>query len=71
VLLIGSISTQFAAARWWFALGAMSASFVFFFALGYGAALLRPVFARPGAWRVLEILVGVTMWGIALKLLWE
>jgi L-lysine exporter family protein LysE/ArgO len=41
------------------------------FALGYGAALLRPVFARPGAWRVLEILVGVTMWGIALKLLWE
>ncbi len=71
VLLIGSISTQFATARWWFALGAMSASLVFFFALGYGAALLRPLFARPGAWRALEVLVGVTMWSIALKLLGE
>ncbi len=40
-------------------------------ALGYGAALLRPVFARPAAWRVLEVLVGVTMWTIALKLLLE
>ena len=43
-----------------FAAGAVAASFVFFFALGYGARLLRPVFARPGAWRVLDL-------GIALR----
>jgi L-lysine exporter family protein LysE/ArgO len=71
VLLIGSVSTQFGGAHWWFALGAMSASVVFFFSLGYGAALLRPIFARPIAWRVLEILVGLTMWTIASKLLLE
>jgi L-lysine exporter family protein LysE/ArgO len=71
VLLLGSVSTQFGDARWWFAAGAMSASAVFFFALGYGAALLRPIFARPVSWRVLEVLVGLTMWTIALKLLTE
>lgn len=71
VLLIGSVSTQFPDAREWFAAGAMTASLVFFFALGYGAALLRPVFARPAAWHVLEVLVGLTMWTIALKLLLE
>jgi len=71
VLLIGSVSTRFPDARGYFAAGAMTASLVFFFTLGYGAALLRPVFARPAAWRVLEVLVGLTMWTIALKLLLE
>ncbi|KRE90092.1 amino acid transporter [Frateuria sp. Soil773] len=71
VLLIGSVSTQFPGTRGWFAAGAMTASLAFFFALGYGAALLRPVFARPAAWRVLEVLVGLTMWTIALRLLLE
>ncbi len=47
----------------------MTASFLFFFALGYGAALLRPVFARPRAWQMLEVVIGVTMWAIAVKLL--
>jgi L-lysine exporter family protein LysE/ArgO len=69
VVLLGSIATQFPGAHLAFALGAMCASLVFFFALGYGAALLRPLFARPVAWKVLEILVGLTMWAIALKLL--
>ena len=44
------------------------ASFVFFFSLGYGAALLRPVFARPTAWRVLDTVVGLTMLVIAVML---
>lgn len=69
VLLIGSISTQFPGDKALFALGAMLASFIFFFALGYGAALLRPIFAKPMSWRVLEVIVGVTMWVIAYKLL--
>lgn len=69
VVLLGSIATQFPGAQASFALGAMSASLLFFFALGYGAALLRPVFARPAAWKVLEVVVGLTMWAIAYKLL--
>ncbi len=47
----------------------MMASLLFFFALGYGAAWLRPVFANPIAWRILEGLVALTMGLIALKLL--
>ena len=71
VLLIGSIAQQYPDARPAFAAGAMLASLSFFFALGYGAALLRPVLAKPVAWRVLEVLIGLCMWGIALSLALE
>jgi L-lysine exporter family protein LysE/ArgO len=68
VVLVGSVSTQFAANKGLFALGAMTASFIFFFSLGYGASLLRPVFARPGAWRVLELGIGIVMCTISVAL---
>ncbi|SFI22793.1 L-lysine exporter family protein LysE/ArgO [Collimonas sp. OK307] len=71
VLLIGSVSTQFPGERGLFAAGAMLSSFVFFFSLGYAAAWLRPIFAKPMSWRVLEVVVGITMWAIAYKLLSE
>jgi L-lysine exporter family protein LysE/ArgO len=69
LVLLGSVSTQFAGSLVPFAAGAMLASFVFFFALGYGSQLLRPVFAKPRAWQVLEVLIGITMWAIAAGLL--
>jgi len=69
VLLLGSVSTQWGDAKIAFGSGAVVASFTFFFTLGYGAGLLRPFFARPVSWRVLEALVGCTMWAIAAKLL--
>ena len=53
-----------------FGLGATTASFVFFFTLGYGARLLAPLFARPRAWQVLDAIIALTMWAIALKLLY-
>jgi L-lysine exporter family protein LysE/ArgO len=68
VVLLGSVSTQFGDDITWFAGGAVLASFVFFFGLGYGASLLRPVFATARAWRVLDFLIGCIMWGIALRL---
>ncbi|MGJ4854117.1 LysE/ArgO family amino acid transporter [Labrys sp. La1] len=68
VVLLGSISTQYPNAKTAFGIGAVCASFLFFFSLGYGARLLRPLFARPGAWRVLDGLIGMTMCGLALKL---
>ncbi|MFY0479995.1 LysE/ArgO family amino acid transporter [Achromobacter marplatensis] len=68
VVLLGSISSQYEGAKTAFALGAMTASFVFFFTLGYGARLLRPLFANPRAWRVLDALVGIAMLAIGLKL---
>ena len=69
VVLVGSVATQFSGHESAFAAGAMTASFVFFFALGSGARLLRPVFARPGTWRLLEAGIGALMWTIALRLL--
>ena len=68
LVLVGSISAQYDN-RFAFGAGAVSASFVFFFALGYGARLLAPIFAKPAAWRVLDALIALTMWAIALSLL--
>lgn len=68
VVLLGTISTRFPGLESSFAAGAVTASFLFFFSLGYGATKLRPVFANPAAWRVLEGIVAVTMWLIAFKL---
>lgn len=69
VVLLGSVSTRYEGAQFAFGLGAVVASFVFFFSLGYGARLLAPFFARPFAWRVLDMLVGIVMWTLALKLI--
>ncbi len=65
VVLLGTISTQFPGREAQFATGAMTASFAFFFSLGYGAAWLRPVFAKPTAWRLLEAGIAAIMWAIA------
>ena len=70
VLLVGAIgASQAEAQRLWFLLGASLASVLWFTALGFGARLLAPVFARPVAWRVLDVVVALTMWGLAAGLL--
>lgn len=69
LIFAGSIANQQGPdLRWWWAAGAMVASIAWFFALGFGARLLRPVFARPAAWRVLDILIAVGMIGLGLGL---
>ncbi|AOF87690.1 lysE type translocator family protein [Hydrogenophaga sp. RAC07] len=66
VLLVGSIGAQQPASlRGWFVAGASTASLVWFGLLGFGARWLAPWFARPKAWRVLDGLIGVTMWVLA------
>ncbi|MBS8229266.1 LysE/ArgO family amino acid transporter, partial [Vannielia litorea] len=65
VALVGSISTRYAPRELAFGTGAVIASFTFFFALAYGARLLAPLFARPVAWRVLDVGIGLVMWAIA------
>lgn len=68
VVLMGSISTQYAPHEVVFGAAAALGSFSFFTALGFGARLLAPVFARPAAWVWLEVGVGCTMWAIAAAL---
>lgn len=70
VVLIGSLSAQQPdGARDAFGAGAAAASVVWFTALGYGARLLAPVFARPAAWRVLDGGIAAVMWSLAAALL--
>ncbi|MFO1193786.1 MAG: LysE/ArgO family amino acid transporter [Rhodoferax sp.] len=69
VLLVGSIGAQEPAAlRGWFIAGAASGSLVWFGLLGYGARWLAPWFARPRAWQVLDLLIGLTMACLSLLL---
>ena len=71
VLLIGSIGVQQPAPlRPAFLAGVWTASVGWFASLGFGSRLLAPVFARPISWRLLDALVAVVMWSIALTLLW-
>lgn len=68
VVLLGSISAQYSD-KAAFAIGSVSASFIFFFSLGFGAQFLRPFFAKPQAWKVLDSVIGIVMWLIAISLL--
>jgi len=68
VVLLGAVSAQFPGQALAFGLGAATASFVFFFALAYGARLLAPLFARPLSWRLLDAGVALIMISVAARL---
>ena len=66
VVLLGAIGAAFPAPeRPAFALGAMSASAIWFAALGFGATRLSHLFARPVAWKWIDGLAGTTMLALA------
>ncbi len=70
VVLVGGLSGSYeGSARAAFGAGAMMASFVWFFSLGYGARWLAPLFAKPSAWRVLDALIALVMLLLALSLI--
>jgi len=69
VVLLGAIGATYEGpSRVAFGAAAALASVVFFFSLGYGARALAPFFARPMAWRALDLGIGVVMWTIAYAL---
>lgn len=61
VLLLGSVANSYGADRWAFGAGAALGSVLWFSGLGFGARLLRGLFARPIAWRVLDVLIAAIM----------
>lgn len=71
VVLLGSLSARYPdeILRVAYGSGAMAASFLWFFALGYGARLLAPLFARPSAWRILDAVIAAVMALLSLSLL--
>jgi len=69
VILLGGISGRFSGSgRYLFGFGAMTASFLWFFALSLGGRLLAPLLSRPLTWKILDSLVGLVMWAISASL---
>ena len=69
VLLVGASAPYPKDERLAYAIGAMAASFVWFFGLGYGARLLQPIFQNPFAWQILDICITLIMLLIAVALI--
>lgn len=68
VLLIGSLGAQQAVPEA-YVVGAASASLLWFSTLALGAAWLAPWLARPTTWRLLDLMVAVMMFSVALQLI--
>jgi L-lysine exporter family protein LysE/ArgO len=68
VLLIGSLGAQ-QSVPGAYVIGAASASLLWFSILAVGAAWLAPWLARPATWRVLDLLVAVMMFSVAMQLI--
>jgi L-lysine exporter family protein LysE/ArgO len=72
VVLLGSVGTQIpASTRHYYALGAMTASMIWFLSLAFGSSLLAPLFQRPIAWKILDVIIGGIMWSLAFSLIRE
>jgi len=68
VVLLGSVASTHGDLRWYFGAGAAAGSVLWFTGLGVGARLLRPIFARPRAWRALDALIAAVMLVLAIGL---
>ncbi|PWC15628.1 arginine exporter ArgO [Brenneria roseae subsp. americana] len=68
-VVLGSVGSQFSeGARGWFAIGTITASFIWFFALALLAAWLAPWLNTPRSQRIINLFVGIVMWAIAIQL---
>lgn len=71
VILLGSIASQLPEEEQiYFTLGAISASFLWFFSITYGSYLLAPLLAKKSAWRMIDGFIALTMWGMAISLIY-
>lgn len=68
VVLLGSLANAHQDARWLFGAGALTASVLWFVALGFGARHLAGLFQRPGTWRVLDAGIAVVMIALGISL---
>lgn len=69
VLLLGSLGGRYPVPeRIVFGAGAATASLCWFLLLGLGGRYLSPLFRHPRSWAVVDVLVGLTMWGVAASL---
>lgn len=71
-LLLGSVATTIVQEkRIIFSVGAITASFLWFTTIGYGARFLRKFFEKPISWKILDSLIGVLMYGTAILIYYK
>lgn len=72
VVLLGGLSTNYeGVGRYYFGAGALTASFLWFCTLSMGGKALAPLFKNPTAWRVLDGIVCLMVWSIAVGLIYQ
>jgi L-lysine exporter family protein LysE/ArgO len=68
VIFIGGIANSFGDQKWWFVLGAITASFLWFFALGFGASKASVLVSKPVFWKILDVFIAAVMFSLAITL---
>ncbi len=68
VIFIGGIANSFGDQKWWFVLGAITASFLWFFSLGFGASKASVLVSKPVFWKILDIFIAAVMFSLAITL---
>ncbi|MEM7524434.1 MAG: LysE family transporter [Pseudomonadota bacterium] len=69
VALIGGLSAPYeGSARWAYGAGAVTASFVWFAALGFGGRALAPRLRSPSVWRAIDLTIAVILIALAASL---
>lgn len=70
VVVVGGIAgTLSLFHKLYFLMGALIASAIWFFGLGYGASYLAPIFKKSLTWKLLDITIALIMFYISLKLI--
>jgi L-lysine exporter family protein LysE/ArgO len=69
VILLGSIASQHPLhEQLYFTIGAVAASFIWFFSICYGSRFLAPYLCNSRSWKIIDICIAIVMWGIAVSL---
>ena len=68
VIFIGGIANSFGDQKWWFVLGAITASFLWFFGLGFGASKASVLVSKPVFWKILDVFIAAVMFSLAITL---
>ena len=65
VIFLGSIANQFPTDKWFFSAGAMTASFLWFFFIGFGSKMAARFMVKVIFWKVLDLTVAIIMFTLA------
>ena len=68
VIFVGGLSHQFGNQTGYFTIGAITASFLWFFGLGFGASKLSPLMSKAVFWKILDSTIAVIMFSLAITL---